>query len=164
MAFAERRLFQFRVVRDCEQSFQADYILNVVGKQSLQGVFIFVSLVILPQQNGEIAVHIRQVFSINPKLPLASFKPARVAETFQNIPQINVRVVESYIEKPFDERHVKACAVVGHKQIVRLDVALEIAQVLAVDVVKNVTAVIDRYRRYHIPVAESGSFYVEVRD
>ena len=74
---------------------------------------------------------------------LRAFEAAVEVEGAQRMHEVNVGVVEGKVQGAAKEGGVEALAVVGNQQVVGGDVVVEMVEVLPVDIVVEVAAVVE---------------------
>lgn len=140
-------LVQFEIVSHDHESFQVQNVPDIVSDQGLECFFVSVSFEIIPKQDSEKAVYPVEFSSVNSETPFTFFQSSLIAETFQNMSQVNMSLIHFNVKVILDERDVKAFAVVRDDEIIVPDVLSEIIQIPTVDVVKDVFPVIERNGR-----------------
>lgn len=161
--FVERGLGHLHVIGLHHQVFEVDRILHIVGQKRFKGSRVSPFDVFAPEQDGKPPVHAVERASVQAQAPLAAFQSAAVTQAAQQVPQVDMDVVYGYPEVVPYERQIETGAVVSDENFVFLQIVGKAVEVIAVDIVKQLPAVIERYGGdVVVRPAEARRFYIEV--
>ncbi len=73
VAFAKGRPLQFQIVRQDHQGLQVEHIQNIISQQRFQRLPIAIVVKIIPQQDGEISIHIHQLSAVDTQQSFTPF-------------------------------------------------------------------------------------------
>lgn len=163
MRICKRRFSQLQIISLDEQHFEVHDIVDVVAKQSFECSLVVVALVFLPEEYGEVAVHVFEAETFNAELPLAALESAFVTQAAQNISQVEVRLFEPDSEGTLDERNVEALAIISNENFVVTNIPGELSEVLSLHVGTNMFTVVESDGGdFIVRRSESGGFDIEI--
>jgi hypothetical protein len=137
---------------DLHDGLEVDHVSFIVFEQCGKGVGTATEMLV-PEHNRLVAAHLLNLrVAKDSQKRLDSFEATAVAQPPRHMKQIDVGLTEPKVgKKAGDERQVKSTAIKGNQQIITLYGIFELFQVLPVDEVVRLEAVIE---------ADDGNFVV----
>lgn len=116
----------------------------------------------MPEEHGAVAVKAVKLTAMEAESAFAGFEAARETKRFEHEAKVNMYMGQFDVEEAFNVGDVELLAIVGDEDGKALDIAQKLLKVVAIDIVTDGGAIVERDRGKIIAVAgDAGGFDIK---